>query len=41
MIIISFKKSFTGGLAAASQVAVIMDLSAMIKENFFGFCGCT
>jgi len=32
---------FTGGLAAVSQVAVIVHLSVMIKEDFLRFCGCT
>jgi hypothetical protein len=32
------KNRYTGGLAAFSQVAVIMHLSVVIKEDFLGFC---
>jgi hypothetical protein len=32
------KNRYTGGLAAFSQVAVIMHLSVVIKEDFLSFC---
>jgi hypothetical protein len=32
---------FTGGLAAVSQVTVILHFSVVIKEDFLRFCGCT